>query len=247
MSALAGIGRRIRRRQPQAARTETSIPLAKGLKGLWGCVGNGPLIDCYHNRIPSSFSTTVGLGTSGIGAANSGSQQITFAYHPDYSLSSGTGITIACLFDLAALTNYSALIACQDSTTQNGWELRLGATATNSIINFLRASGSGYTAFNSAGQQFAAPSSNQFLAVMSDYIMTDAPNANVNGALVAFSSSSGSGTGSMTFSSSSLYLTTRLDSVTVLDGTLYFAAIWNRQLTFNETEAVRLNPWQLFE
>ena len=239
-------------RQPQyPVGIDRSNPLTLGLKGAFSVVGTSVLYDSVNKALPITDNGLYKPTPQGVFRDFSGSagQTATFPNRADYRLTGA--MTIIVIADVDTLTNYGGLVACADTPTTNGWELRLGRAVTSSAIMFHRSNAGGFRQFTASNVDLIATGSkNNFIAVSyADELIETAPAFfNVNGSrYTPVTSIDGTGTGAQTGSVDPLYIATREDNVTRLDGAIGLVLLFDRSLSFSETESIRKNPWQLFQ
>ena len=250
MAAIRDAVRRVPwARQPQfPVGIDQSNPIAAGLQATFSPV-LGRMVDTYQGGSALSTGDTgaPSIGAAGISRAYSGGTKSTFANSPRYGLASAMTIVIIC--DVNTLTNFGALISCQNDATTAGWELRLGASGTDSKMNIHRANQSSYNQYSTAANRVVAGSKNNFIAVTySSSAIDSSPTCYVNGLsfTTTLSNSTGSG-GAQTASTGTLDIGARAAGTTQLDGAVLFAALWNRALSADEVESVRRNSSQVYQ
>ena len=197
-----------------------------------------------------AVSSIVDTGTRqvsdpGVSRGYTAGQRSTFASSSRYGLTGA--MTIVVIFDANTLTNYSALLSCQDTTTTNGWECRLGASSGSSEVLMHRANAADYRQFATAANRFTAGSKNNFVAVTCAPTIETAPVVYANGIVYNTASVAGTITGSPTASTSTLDIGARALGTTQLDGAVLFAALWNRSLSATEIESLRRNHAQVYQ
>ena len=236
-----------RTRQPQfPAPIDWSNPVNIGLQATFSPV-MGVMFD---TSLSGAIRSTVDTGTRqvsdpGVSRGYTAGQRSTFASSSRYGLTGA--MTIVVIFDANTLTNYSALLSCQDTTTTNGWELRLGASSGSSEVLMHRANAADYRQFATAANRFTAGSKNNFLAVTCAPTIETAPVVYANGILYNTASIAGAITGSPTASTSTLDIGARTAGTTQLDGAVLFAALWSRALSAAEIESLRRNHAQVYQ
>lgn len=220
-------------------------PLTDGLAVL-ATRSDGALREWVSGQAPASDSSTLTSGILGSESAYT-NQQSTFSHRAIYDCLGA--LTIIVIFDLNSLSNYGALVSKNAGTTTNlPYELRVGAAAADSHIEFVRANASAYKAWDasSASNLFSAGTKNNCIAVTQSADMSAAPIFIANGVVTSPSLAGGTGSGAPTSDGGSLYLGKRGDGVTYLDGAEAIVAVWNgRQLSAGEIESVRRCPGQL--
>lgn len=222
---------------------DCSDPLTRGMRGAF--TSQGFMRDEFNAVQAASDNSTQKRTLSGAQRDYASLQRTTFPNRADYGLSSAS--TVVVIADVDTLTDYGALISCQNTTTTNGWELRLGNTATDSRIISHRANTSEKQFAASAGNLIAAGSRRNFISVSyPNSSVESVPTFNVNGVSYTGSATVGSATGPFTASTAQLAIGARLGGTTSLDGAVLFAGLWSRVLSFSELESIRLNPWKIF-
>ena len=168
-----------------------------------------------------------------------------------YALTSPLGATIVALVTVDAFTNYGGIIACQQTTTTNGWEFRLGGNAsTDSLILCHRSHASGFrqaaaviNQIDNSNPSFLAVNWRDNLIENPPYCLT--PNTTT---VTQWANLAGSGTGAITVSSSSeLWIGRRYDGATYLDGGIHLIALFDRSLPFGDMYDLREDPFQVIE
>ena len=224
---------------------DRSNPLTVGLSGVFSPLTSGGMRNLVAGVFPTSDTGTLRVTRKGVLRDYVSGQKSTFANRADYGLAGA--MTIVVIADVDTLTNYGALVSCQDTTTTNGWELRLGFGVTDSRILMHRANTDlrQYTA--AASNLILAGSLNNFIAVTFPSAAVDtAPTYNINGVQYFGALISGSATGAAIASTSTLDIGARASGGTQLDGGVQLVLLWNRALSFAELEQIRANPWQIF-
>lgn len=236
-----------RTQQPaQVVKPDYSNPLNKGLKGLFYPV-NGSLVDVMHSALPSFDDSTSRIGRKGRYRAYS-NQQTRFASNSDYGLASA--MTIIFIVDVDSLANFNGVIYNQEGNNDTGYGVRLGLAGDASDIFITRAA-SFSNRFHtiSAGDQISAGSKDNFVAITfaGNLIETPPVFMNVNGTKHTAFDVGGSGTGAQLVSTEELRIGKREDGSTYLNGAVNFIALFDRELSFFETEQIRKNPYQLLQ
>lgn len=195
------------------------------------------LYDVVNLFRPTSDSATVRCTQYG-SAADYNDQQTAFPNIPAYHLTGAA--TWLVVYDVDALTDYSALVSCADTSTTNGWEIRIGSGPNDAGVLFHRA-GSSFEQHHSTSAIHSAGSKNNFLAVsVVDGLIQTVPSIWINSSSVSTSRTQ-SATGAASSPSDPLYIGKREDGVTKLNGAIRFVGLFNRALSFAETDEIRVN------
>ena len=222
---------------------DRSNPLAHGLVAIFD-----PLSLRFGDLPPVGNTSLPRVGTSGVGVttAAAGNKFIEFAHNEKFAQTGD--LSLGFVFDVDALTDYSALISKEGTTTTNvPYELRAGSAATGSNFELLRANGSSYKSFAGVGNKLTVGQKNVRLVITAPSGIENAPTGYINGQKFSMPTASGSGTGaSADNGTSKVQIGTRPDAVTYFDGGFYLVGIWNRQLTEPEAIEWTCNPWQIF-
>jgi len=243
MSVLPYRKRTVQPSHPVAV--DRSNSLTDKLTALFYPIG-GQFVDVANNKFPTTDTSTQRVGKLGRYREYS-NQDTRFANIPAYHLTGAC--TLILVLDVDALTNYGALISCQDSATTNGYELRLGNGSSGSEIVMIRANTSWNNSFVTAGNQITAGTKDNFIALTfaNGLIETDPTFYNINGTKhTAFTTTSPS-TGAAVASTDDFRVGRRYDTVTKLDGAINFIAMFDREMSFAETEQIRANPYNLLQ
>ena len=232
--------------QPQyPPEIDWSNPLNTGLIASFESGAGGGFTDVSKGRLPVADNSTDRVGTTGKSRDYAGTQNTQFI-NTGYGLAGALTIIVAC--DVDALTNYSPLVANTASNTTNGWELRIGSGASDSVIMMHRAN-TNFKQNISSSDKITAGSKNNFIAVTCvDGDIGASPSGFVNGSFFSMPTATGAGTGAAVANSSTvnLYIGSRADGVTMLDGAIQFVRLWDRVLSNDEILALYANPWQIF-
>ena len=229
----------------EVVRINWDDPLALTLAAAFYPV-NGRMYEVVRGMLPTADTGTIRATGAGQLRDYVSGQKSTFANSARYGLTGPMTIVVIC--DVDALSNYGALVSCQDSASTNGWEFRLGSGATDSNIISHRSHASGYTQFRaSASNLISAGSKNNFIAVTypSDQIYSPGPTFYVNGTTYSGSYLGGGATGAATASTSTLDIGARAAGTTQLDGAVSFVGLWNSALSTAALDALRLKPRRL--
>lgn len=230
----------------QIIKPDYTNPLNEGLSALFYPIA-GSLVDVANTKLPTTDTSTSRVGKLGR-YRDYADQDTQFANSSNVAFSSGmTAIIIA---DIDALTNYGGLISCSDSTTRGGYELRLGQSATDSRLLFIRSGDTQYRGYTYASDLLTAGTKDNFIAVSAGVDIQVAPNFyNINGdKITALSATAGGASADdMTASTHDFFVGRREDAVTKLDGAINFIAMFDRELSFEETEEIRRNPYGLLQ
>lgn len=226
-------------------------------RGLTACfVADGGTLREVIGGVSPSADTASGsraiLGALGPEYSGASGVNTRFAGEARFAPVNGTGLTIAAWFDVDTLTNYSAIAAFQQTTTTDGWELRLGGAGgvTGSDINFAQFNGVGVRAWRSGANRYSAGQRQAYIACSRDgqQIQT-APLIHWGTGSAVASASVGGAVGDMTVPASrELYVGHRYDNVTRLDGAVGMLLIYDRALSAAELDALYARgPAALFE
>jgi len=158
-------------------------------------------------------------------------------------------MSIMVLCDVDALSGYGALIAKQGTTTTNApYELRLGASPTDSKLNLLRANASSFG--NRALPADVISAGSRGVALCLSFSGRD-PNgfAYIKGGSDVTSGGmfAGTGAGDVTDNGADVWIGRRYDGATQLDGRIYYIALFNRAVTQSEAVEWSANKWSLYE
>jgi len=236
------------RRITRTQQPNQPIPADLSIDGLVGLLypSGAGLIDVLNNNQPSADTSSRRIGKLGLYSDYNSSDQTEFSNKLNYGLASA--MTLIVIFDADTLTNYGALISCQDSAATNGFELRLGSGATDGNMQLIRAN-TDWEGWRVGGASvISAGTKDNFVAISCNDadIGTSPAFYNINGTKrTDTTSASNGGTGNQVASTHSLFVGRRESGVTQLDGAVNLIALFDRALTFNETESIRSNPYGL--
>ena len=136
--------------QPQVpVGIDWSNPITLGLAGLFDLVNGRDLID---SSPPTTKTTSNSIVNAGRIATFSNSVQI-YSHKPRYAVTGA--LTIFTPIMVTSLTNYSGIISKSIDYYTFPFELRLGASATTSEIDFQRGNGTA-SAFKGSGSLISA-------------------------------------------------------------------------------------------
>lgn len=178
----------------------------------------------------------------------SGTANTQYEHRPAYAQ---TGpVTIIALVEVDALTNYTAIIAKQATTTTHApyeWRLGSSALATDSKQFFLRADAGSFQYVDGTAATIAAGYSG-VLALTCESGALSATNTTAywrEGSAV-LGTKSGAGTAT-TDNAATVWIGRRYDGATQLDGRIYYVALFDRALSQDEILEIIGNPWALYE
>lgn len=157
----------------------------------------------------------------------------------------GAGFSIFAKLNIKSLTSYSFIAGCQDTTTTNGWELRLGTTTTDSNLHLHQANVN-YKAWK-GDVNLPLSGLSHTIAITSSGVVDTIPTGMVDRTIINFIDGGGNGgTGLINYGSNETYLGSRYDGVTALDGGIYLYCMWGngRRLSYTEMRSMRLHPYQ---
>ena len=232
-------------RQPPATRKPAiGSPLCAGLSALFDCGLATELISGQRasNRTSSLVARPLGQPDDYSGGSN---QQ-----YPHIDAYAITGpLTIVCALELDALSQYSAIISKQATTTTYApYEWRLSDSATDGKMAFLRSKTVGYRPWKASSAIVSASASTvQVLAMRSNGSVVETPvDAFVNGVKTALTTTY-TDTGAIADNgSSTVWIGRRYDGATYLDGRIYYVALWARGLSDAEIGVLSQNPWSVY-
>ena len=122
------------------------------------------LVDVVAAAYPASQNGTVKRLASGPRVDYDLGETTQFADRPQYNFSGAWSLAIA--FDLDALTSYTALLDHSQTTTLNGFEIRLGSGGSDSRVHVVRKAASTYRAHTGTADKFAAATVDNVLVVV---------------------------------------------------------------------------------
>ena len=234
-------------RQPQfPVPIDWGNPVTVGLQAAFSPV-TGRMVDTSQNGStpPSADTGTQQIGIAGISRAYTGGTKSTFANSPRYGLASAMTLVVVC--DVNTLTNYGALISCENQPDVSGWELRVGNGPTDSVILASRSTSGGYYQYKTGANRINAGSKNNFVAVTYPSALVEStPSFYVNGVAYAAVFVGNTSTGAQLASTLTLDIGARAAGTTQLDGAVLFAGLWNRALAAGEIESLRGNTSQVY-
>lgn len=210
----------------------------RGLVALFD-VGRG--IELIGNNRATTNTTLRGPG--GV-PTFSGTISQQYAHRDAYALTGAMSILILC--DVDALSGYGALIAKQSTTTTHApFELRLGATSTDSQINLVRANASTFTATNMAFVNLVAAGSRLVTIVFSMESAVQAPGCAVwiNGQKTTYPAS---GSATVTDNGAAVWIGRRYDGATQLTGRIHFIGLMNRAADDEMAADFKRSPRSLY-
>lgn len=215
--------------------------LDRGLVALFDC---RQAMELISGDRATNDTTTFGPSNNGIAADFSSTANQQYAHRDAYAITSA--ITIVALCDIDALTNYGAIISKMGTVTTNvPYELRVGAAATDSFINFARANTS-VRDRRGASNRLTAPFSGLIAVTAPSGLIESAATLYVNNVPTVLSSNA-SGTGLGTDNGSAVWIGRRYDGATQLDGRIYYVALFSRDLSDDENNELYLNRFDLYE
>jgi hypothetical protein len=203
---------------------------------------DGRLIDIISVTRPTTDTATVRTRSIGRASEYDSTNVTEFAGTPAYRFTSDWSCLIH--FNLDAATNYGHLVACSQTITTNGWEIRVGTTATDRNIDLTRMT-TDYRSFCSPGPANNLRIGLNVLVIASSASITSTPNTAANGLSFSLSSYGGAGTGNITAGTGNLRFGQRVDGFTKLDGAVFFCALWHRKLSQIECNSLSVDPYQL--
>lgn len=229
---------------PGFAQIDRSNPLARGLVGLFDATTGFDLINGTRS---TTNSTTISLVQKGkVGTFSNSVQE--FPHTPKYAITGA--LTIFAPLVVTSLANYSGIISKSSNYVSFPFELRLGASATSSEIDFQRGNGSQASAFKGASSLISAsPGVVQTLAVRCvSGDINIAPDVFVNKTKTTLARNGyPTVTGTATDNGQPLRIGNRFDSTTYLNGGIQYLGLWNRALLDSEILELSDNPWQIFK
>lgn len=232
-------------RQP-APSLRLNDPLGRGL--LW--VFHGPtrsLIMPGGVQLPASDTSSPRIGKETVGR-DYDNALTTFSANVANTVGDG-GMAFGVVFDVDALTNYSGIVAQQDTATASGFEFRLGFGTSDSRLLVHRASG------GANYRQWAASAANLIAAGQKDVRLTiswptkntgDAPIYCLNGIFYTGSVVGGTGVFDANASTAAIHIGKRYDGATFLDGAIYQISMFRRGLSNAEAADWCVNPYADF-
>lgn len=230
-------------RQPQRPTGVSADWKARGLVALFDTRRQ---LELVHNNPASSSGTSSRPSLLGVTAdfATTASQR--YSHRPTYATTGA--LTIIAFGDVAALTDYTAIIAKQATTTTYGaYELRMGASGpTAGDPFFVRADATSFGYVYTYGLALA-PGVSQVVSLRTA-VGSSNDTAAVFGVGRSFATlaSAGGGPVAPADNGSDVIIGGRSDGVTHLNGRLYYVALFNRALTDGEVLSIVANPWQLY-
>jgi len=225
--------------QPQnACRINRSHPLAANILEI--IVGNNPK-SLLLGLSPTTDTSTKRTDLGNVCRAYSSQQTI----YPNSQAKNALSFLVVISVD--ALTNYGGVVACQDTASTNGYEFRLGAGATDSKLDVVKAnSGTWQWQASSSTNQLSAGDKNVAIVINLYSDLGTAVEYFFNGKKVTASTlGTPTGSGAMVASTNSLYLGSRPDGVTKLAGSISLFVPFNRTLTDAEAFNLMNNPWKV--
>ena len=225
--------------QPQGARAPAAEWQSRGMVALFDVAAGREIVSGAR---ATTNTTVVGASAAGLAAAFAGTNTQRYAHQPQFATTGPMSLVVVA--DISSFANFTAFIAKQASTTtQCPYELRFGSA--NDQLSFLRgAAGVNGSDFGSLG--LTAPVKTLRLVVTADQGLSK-PNcaAYIPGRKLTTAANAGLG-GVTDNGTSDVIIGTRSDSFTKLNGSLYFVALFNRELSGAEAKELVDNPWQLF-
>jgi len=243
MAGLIGMPRAAWKRQPSGpVRIDYQNPLAAGLRVfVTHCAGK--MVEWVKMHTVSTDTSIPTVSPLGVSRDYTNQQTI---INSDDSYNILGPITIATYARVDALTNYGQIITSGLGTTTNlPFEFRVGRTATDGKIGFIR-SNAGYRIWAYPADIISAGDRTFFGVRQPSGGIEITPEAFVRSTYYTMSSVSGTGTGTPTAGNGNLYIGKRSDGLTYLDGAILYVAAWARALRNEELSLFQENPWQLF-
>ena len=236
--------RKIRRaweHQPHDIRGPSDDWVKRGLIALFDTRN---AIEVMAGNRASAISSALMGSAGGLAADFSGTANQQYAHRAAYATTGAMSLLILC--DVDALSGYGALIAKQaSSTTYAPYELRLGASSTDSRINFLRAYSSSYSQVTPSGSNLVAAGSKLVRIVLAcGEGFGPAGAVWVNGSKTTFAATSGIPAED---NGASVWIGRRSDGATQLDGRIYHIGLLNRAATDADAAEFTERPFSLFE
>lgn len=234
--------RKLRTNQPQGPiQVDWGNPLARGLSAAFDLQSSRDLIT---QATPSVNTSIQIIKNQKVGRAFSAGTNTQFPHRSNFAL---TGVmTALVLMDVNALSGYTPIITKQaTSTTYNIYELR-ASTEFGGAMALVEGRLTDYAVWETASPVISAGFSGVVGFTRNANTVTGERNFYANGK--KFSSTiTRSMTGNITDDGlSPVYLGTRQDAVTKLNGNIYLAVLWSRVLSDNEIASFSANPWQIF-
>lgn len=213
-------------------------------RGLVALFDTRNAIEVMAGNRASAISSTLMGAAGGLAADFSGTANQQYAHRAAYATTGAMSLLILC--DVDALSGYGALIAKQaSSTTYAPYELRLGASSTDSRINFLRAYSSIYSQVTPSGSNLVAAGSKLVRIVLAcGEGFGPAGAVWVNGSKTTFAATSGIPAED---NGASVWIGRRSDGGTQLDGRIYHIGLLNRAATDEDAAEFDARPFSLFE
>jgi hypothetical protein len=229
-------------RQPTYPAALCADGIADGITGAFSVFGG---VARLGSALPTTQSGVVTPGFHGMGVKYSGAQKTQFGYGTIPPLVGR--YTLAFLFSLKTLSNYSGLFSYQPGTTLSGIEIRLGVAPTGSELFWKQGTVSGYNHFTIASGSFVANSARVALVLASTGYVEDIPTVVLNGSARSVTKVN-TNTGAVALSGTpEICFGSRTDGTTFLDGTLFQAVAWNRMLSVDEAIEWCAAPWQIYQ
>ncbi len=214
---------------------------------------NGVWREVLNNVGPDADSSAMVPGADGY-SRDYTNQQTTLPHRASYAPISSTGMTVAVIADVDALTNTGFLVGKGAAGTNSPFQLHVGVTGgDNSQLDFVRATASATIRYRTgASDTFAAGAKNVLIAATCTGadIYFNPPTLWVNetswvkaqGSQWTFT---GSGIGNATDGGGQLYIGKRSDNTSYLDGRIRVIAIANRPWGAEELREFRRAPYAL--
>ena len=204
------------------------------------------LIDVVSGARATVNSGTPFVSQDGHALDYSGTANTQYAHQTQYAVTGA--ITIVALIQVDALSNFGGIVSKQQSSTQKiPFELRLGASATDAAIDFVRGD-TGARQHYGASNALAAGYVGALVVTYPTGAMgqTDGKAYTRNGTL-GLTVLASAGTGNATDDGTSpVWIGRRRDGATQFDGRIFYTALFNQELAPREAQSIVENPWQLF-
>ena len=221
--------------------------LARGLVSAV-CHPHGVMMDVAAQQFTNSNTGTIDVGDRGFGTAFSSTTFADFATAPPYDQLYAGAISALVGMRLNALTNYSQMLSKQTGTTTNVPFEFCAITSTASQMSLVRA-GANVTVWKSTTTTMLSAGAYSVAGVavpgnLCQSIPTFYCDGVVSDATLDFNTASPSDV--VTDAGGNYRIGRRFDGATQLDGTVYFAWLFNRYLHDGEMLALMADPFQIF-
>lgn len=233
--------------QPQQAVAANPFWIDNGLVALFDVRAG---IEIISGARPIADSTTRSSGVGGVRADFSGSITQRYAHRPEFAVTGPITIFVYC--DVAALSNYGALIAKQTSPINNvAYELRLGAGASDSKITFVRSNAAGtYRSDDTTVNQITAPANAVRLIIADPFgdLSALTRTTRVNGVKSGMATNGGGIDGvSVADGGAEVWIGRRSDGATQLAGSIYHIALFRGALPDDLQMRLDAEPFSVYE